>query len=346
MITGDHPRTARSIAVALGLADHGDGVLTGADLDALDDAALTARLEHTTVLARVEPRHKLRVVRALQDAGEVVAMTGDGVNDVPALAAAHIGVAMGRRGTDAAVDAGDMVLTDDDYSTIVRAIALGRAIHDNIARFVHFLLATNAGAMLLFAVAIPADLGAPLTVTQVLVVNLLTDGLPAIALGLDPPAPDVMRRPPRPLREGLLDPLRSRLALAGLTTGAVCLAALLLGRGVDPATGQTMVFVTLVAAKLLYVFSVRGDGPWWRAGRNPLLLWAVAASAVIAAVTLLPALSGAFGAAPLSSDQIGVALALATVPAVAGEAFKAWRRRSAGGPAAWRGSSSRRPRTT
>jgi Ca2+-transporting ATPase len=292
-------------------------------VDGLDDAALADRLKRTDVLARVEPRHKLRVVQALQADDEVVAMTGDGVNDVPALAAAHIGVAMGRRGTDAAVEAADMVLTDDDYSTIVRAVEHGRAIHDDIARFVHFLLATNAGAMLLFAVAIPVGLGAPMTVAQILMVNLLTDGLPAVALGLDPPAPDVMRRRPRPLSEGLLDPVRARLGIAGLTTGLVSLAALIAGHADSAATGRTMAFATFVAAKLLYVFSVRGEGPPWRAGRNPALLGAVAASALLAlAVLMVPAARDLFETVPLSGGQIAAVAGLALVPTLCAEAYK------------------------
>jgi Ca2+-transporting ATPase len=333
MITGDHPATALAVAHEVGLTDHDrDGVMTGAEIDTLTDDELGPRLRMTSVIARVEPRHKLRVVRTLEDSGEVVAMTGDGVNDVPALAAAHIGVAMGARGADAAIDASDMVLTDDDYSTIVRAIALGRAIHDNIARFVHFLLATNAGAMLLFALAIPLGLGAPLTVPQILVVNLLTDGLPAVALGLDPPARDVMDRAPRPPREGLLDPLRGRLGLAGLTTGLVCLAALLLGQADSEQTGTTMVFATLVGAKLLYVFSVRGDEAPWRAGWNWFLVAAVALSAALgASVLVVEPLRTIFDTAALSAGQIATVAALSTLPLIAGEAQK-WlmrRRRAA-----------------
>ena len=194
MITGDHPRTAASVAAATGVAAREDRpeVLTGRELDALSADALRDAVRHVDVFARVVPEHKVRIVEALKDDGEIAAMTGDGVNDVPALKAAHIGVAMGRRGTDAASEAADMVLTDDDYSTIVRAVRQGRAIHDNIVHFAHFLFAGNAGEVLAFALAVLLGLGAPLTVLQILLVNLLLDGLPAAALGVDPPDRTVM----------------------------------------------------------------------------------------------------------------------------------------------------------
>jgi Ca2+-transporting ATPase len=325
MITGDHPRTASSVAAAAGI--DGGAVLTGPELDRLSDDELRDAVRRVGVFARVVPEHKVRIVEALKRDGEIAAMTGDGVNDVPALKAAHIGVAMGRRGTDAAAQAADMVLTDDDYSTIVRAIRQGRAIHENIVRFAHFLFAGNAGEVLAFALAVVLGLGAPLTVLQILLVNLLLDGLPAAALGVDPPDRDVMRRPPRPPAEGLLDRVRARLVVGGAAIGVAIFASFLIGAETSHVTGQTMAFTTLVLGRLLFVFTVRGDGPFWRAGVNLRLFGAVALSAAIALVVLVvPFVGEEFGTAALSGGHWSAAVALALVPLVVPELWKALRR--------------------
>jgi Ca2+-transporting ATPase len=332
MITGDHPRTAASVAAATGVAA-GEGppeVVTGPQLDALSPDGLRDAVRRVSVFARVVPEHKVRIIEALKRDGEIAAMTGDGVNDVPALKAAHIGVAMGRRGTDAASEAADMVLTDDDYSTIVRAIRQGRAIHDNIVRFVHFLFAGNAGEVLAFALAVVLGFGAPLTVLQILLVNLLLDGLPAAALGVDPPAHGVMGRPPRPPAEGLLDRVRVRLLVGGAAIGAAIFASFEIGAQSSHVAGQTMAFTTLVLGRLLFVFTVRGDGPFWQAGRNLRLYGAVALSAAVAlAVLVVPAIGERFGTTGLSTGQWLGALALAAVPFVVPELWKAGARRLA-----------------
>ena len=329
MITGDHPATALAIARETGVVIDADApVLTGAELDRLPAEALARSVGEVDVYARVVPDHKVAIVDALRARGEVVAMTGDGVNDVPALTAAHIGVAMGERGTDAAVAAADMVLVDDDYGTIVRAIERGRAIYDNVLHFVQFLLSANAGEVLVFTLAVALGLGAPLSVLQVLVLNLLTDGLPALALGTDPPARDVMRRSPRPLREGLLRPIAARLAVGGLLMGVAGFAAFLLGRAESDAHGQTMAYATLVLAQLVYVFAVRGDAPAWRAARNPALALAVAASAAFGLVTLtVGPVAERLGVVALSTAQLAAVLGLALVPFAGAEVQKAWRRR-------------------
>ena len=332
MITGDHPRTAASVAAATGVAP-GEGrpeVVTGPELDALGDEALRDTVRRVDVFARVVPEHKVRIVEALKSDGEIAAMTGDGVNDVPALKAAHIGVAMGRRGTDAASEAADMVLTDDDYSTIVRAIRQGRSIHENIVRFAHFLFAGNAGEVLAFALAVVIGLGAPLTVLQILLVNLLLDGLPAAALGVDPPEKTVMARPPRAPAEGLLDRVRVRLLVGGAAIGAAIFASFLIGSETSHVAGQTMAFTTLVFGRLLFVFTVRGEGPFWRAGANPRLFGAVALSAAIALVVLLVSAVGErFGTVGLTGGQWGAAVALALVPLIVPELWKLRRRRLA-----------------
>jgi Ca2+-transporting ATPase len=332
MVTGDHPATAAAIAGQAGIATAAGTTVTGADLEALTDAELAERLRDAAVIARVAPGQKLRIVEALRADGEIVAMTGDGINDVPALRAADIGIAMGGRGSDAATEAADMVLTDDRYGTIVLAIGRGRMIYDNIVRTVHFLLAANLGEVATFALVLPLGLGSPLTVPQILLMNLLTDALPAIALSTDPPERAVMRRPPRPAAEGLLGPVRERLVTAGLATGACGCAAFAIGRASGTADGQTMAFVTLVAAQLAYVFSVRGSDWPWRAGRNVALWAAVAASAaVVAALLAVPGLRSVFDIAPLSAGQVVLALALAALPALLAEALKAARRRRTAG---------------
>jgi Ca2+-transporting ATPase len=276
------------------------------------------------VFARVSPARKLELVQGLQDAGETVAVTGDGVNDAPALRQADVGVAMGLSGTEAAREAADLVLTDDDFSTIVAAVREGRRVGDNIRTFVAFLLSANLGEVLLFAAAIPAGLGAPLTVVQVLAINLLTDGLPAVALSRDPAAPDVLARGPTRGRRLFTSRMVVALAGIGLLVGAVSLVAFLLGRGDGDAVGRTMAFVTLAVAELVLVFSLRsGTRPAWRAARNPLLEGAVALSAAaVVLLVYLPFLHEPVGTVSLGGPALAAAFALALVPAAVVELAK------------------------
>ena len=223
MVTGDNAATARAIAEQLGLLGEGEQVVTGSELDGLSDEELQRRIGSIRVFARVHPEQKLRIVQAFQRRGEVVAVTGDGVNDAPAIKRADIGLAMGLTGTDVAKETADMVLADDNYATIVEAIEQGRAIFDNIRKFVLYLLACNAGEVLVVFVPILLGFASPLAPVQILLINLITDGLPALALGVDPPEPGVMRRRPRKAREGIVGALHLRVIIfnAVFIAGAV-----------------------------------------------------------------------------------------------------------------------------
>ena len=326
MLTGDHPVTAAAIARSLELGD-GEPV-TGAELEKLDGEALGAVAASRDVFARVTPADKLRLVEALQGEGYVVAVTGDGINDTPALRRADVGIAMGASGTEAAREAADVVLTDDDFSTIVRAIHEGRRIDQNIRKFVAFLLSANLGEVVLFGIAVLGGLGAPMTVAQVLVVNLLTDGLPAVALSRDPASPDTMSRPPRG-REGLFSRrLQLALAVAGVAVGLAADDVGARRRELAPDAAQTMAFATIALAELAFVFSLRSaPRPAWRGPRNLLLGWSVLLSALVVALVLyLPWLAGPLGTTALDAPELAIVLALALLPAVLFETVKALRR--------------------
>jgi Ca2+-transporting ATPase len=329
MITGDHPATAIAVArrCGIGLDRGASNVMTGAELDRLSEDDLGARIDSVDVFARVVPEHKSRIVDALQRRDEVVAMTGDGVNDAPALRAADIGVGIGA-GSDAAKAAADIVLAKNDFSTIVAAIEGGRRIYDNILRFVAFLLAANAGEVLVFMLAVVPGLGAPLTIVQILLVNLLTDGVPAVALGVDPADASTMRKPPRPRSQSLLAPLGAQLSVGAVATGTAAFTSFLIGHADTDGAGQTMAFTTLVFAQLGYVYAIRGADAFWRAGRNRFLDAGVALSALIASLVLfVPPLSDAFSIVELEAGQLGAALALAALPFCATETLKWIRRR-------------------
>lgn len=339
MITGDHPQTAAAVARVCGIGEGSPRVVTGAELDEMSDEQLRERVGNVDVFARAVPAHKLRIVEALQRRGAVVAMTGDGVNDAPALVSADVGVAMGHGGSDAAIEAADIVVTDNDFATIVAAIEGGRTVYRNIVRFIRFLLAANSGEVLVFALAIAIGLSAPLTILQILLVNLLTDGLPALALGLDPPDRDVLRQRPRPPSEGIFAPIAGRVAAGGALTGLASFASFMIGWQDGEGVAQTMCFATLLFAQLAYVFAVRGEGPFLRGGRNSGLVAAVVGSAAVgAAVLAIPSLGTRFGAVRLDPAQLAAALALSLVPFAVTESVKAMHLRRLG-----RWISSRRP---
>ena len=345
MITGDHASTARAIGRELDIFRPGDLVVTGAELDEMDDAALDEAARNTSVFARVSPLHKLRIVRALQHAGEVCAMTGDGVNDAPALKAADIGVAMGITGTDVAKDAADMVLLDDRFTTIVYAVREGRRVHRNIQKVVQFLVADNLAEIVVLLAAVALNWNAPLTAVMILWVNLATATLPALALGVEPASRHIMEHPP--LRAGTLLEGRQarRVVFQGLFVAAFALLAFVVGReqGGD-AVGRTMAFGVLAFSQVLRAVNQRSDtDPVWdrEGGRNPQLAWAVAAStALMLVVLLVPPVREAFGGAAMNAWQWATVLGLAFLSLVQTEAAKAigrWRARRGQGTAGLQG---------
>jgi len=271
MITGDHQLTAQAVAYDLGIATKGDRSLNGQDLEKLSTAELEAQVKSVSIYARVSPEHKLRIVRALQQQGEFAAMTGDGVNDAPALKQADIGIAMGITGTDVSKEASDMVLLDDNFATIVAATEEGRVVYTNIRRFVKYILGSNIGEVLTIAAAPLLGLGGvPLTPLQILWMNLVTDGLPALALAVEPPEPDVMRRPPSSPRENIF---ARGLGWYMVRIGIVfaILAIILMqwaythtqsgasNPNLDPQRWKTMVFTTLCLAQMGHALAVRSD---------------------------------------------------------------------------------------
>jgi len=337
MITGDNLQTARAIADDLGMLQEGDEVLSGRELEEIPPEQLRDRIGRMRVFARVWPEQKLKIVQALQDSGEVVAMTGDGVNDAPAIKRADIGVAMGITGTDVAKETADVVLTDDNFATIVHAIEEGRAIFDNIRKFVLYLLACNLGEILVVFVPILIGFGSPLAAVQILLINLITDGLPALALGVDAPEPGIMTRRPRNPREGIVSGFHMRVVLfnAVFIAGAVILSYLT-GRSMEanPASddrlAETMAFVTLAMAELSRAYSFRSEiHNFWQINpfTNTRLLGAILLSGLIAvsAVVFEP-LRQLFRTEVLTGSQWLVALAYSLIPFVAFETFKAVRR--------------------
>jgi Ca2+-transporting ATPase len=357
MITGDYPNTGRAVAETIGLLQKGDKVHTGAELNEMDDRTLAEEVKRTAVFARVSPEHKMRIVDALRTNNEVVAMTGDGVNDAPAIKRADIGVSMGITGTDVAKGAADMVLTDDNYVSIVAAVEQGRIIYSNIRKFVFFLLSSNIAEIMIIFLATLAGLPMPLTVIQLLWLNLLTDGAPALALAMEKGDPDIMDRPPRPKSESIVNK-SMQLGMVIQTfaqTGAV-LSAFLLGlywhleagaavpagmnpltyllqhdwSGVDVQTAETMAFVTLSLCELFRAYTVRSERTsLFKLGvfSNKYMQYAVGLSLfLLLLVVNVPFLQPIFNTHYLSSQEWLVVLVLALIPAIAEEITKAYLR--------------------
>lgn len=305
MITGDHPATAAAIARQVGLLKGTGGVVTGAEIEALDDALAIQELRKASVCARVAPSTKLRIVRLLRQDGEIVAMTGDGVNDAPAVKEADIGVAMGQAGTEVTKEASALVLADDNFGTIVAAVEEGRGIYDNIRKFVRYLLACNVGEILVMFLAALLAVPLPLIPIQILWVNLVTDGLPAMALGVDPIDARVMERPPRDPGEGIFArrlgvKILSRGVLIGVSTLGIFLLGISSGQPLPEA--RTMAFATLVFSQLFHVFDCRSETrSVFDVGllSNPFLLGAVASSvALLLAAIYVPAMRQTFATVP------------------------------------------------
>jgi Ca2+-transporting ATPase len=334
MITGDHPGTALAIARRLHIVPAGSAlahsVVTGAELEALSDEALQEKVREARVYARVDPAQKIRIVRALQARGEFVAMTGDGVNDAPALKQADVGVAMGRSGTDVARESASLVLLDDNFATIVGAVREGRRIYDNIRKFVRYGMTGNSGEIWTIFLAPLVGLPIPLLPIHILWVNLVTDGLPGIALAGERAEAGVMQRPPRPPGENLFaGGLWQHVLFVGLLIGGLCLSVQAWALAHAPLHAQTMVFTTLTLTQMAHVLGIRSEtDSLWRIGpaSNLPLLGAVAATVALQlAVVYAPFAQPWFRTAPLSANELAMCLAAALVVLLAVEGEKAWR---------------------
>ena len=351
MITGDYPNTARAIAETIGLLRPGKNVMTGAQLDVISDDELRNTIEDADVFARVSPEHKMRLVDALQTNDEMVAMTGDGVNDAPAIKRADIGIAMGITGTDVAKETADMVLTDDNYASIVSAVEQGRIIYSNIRKFVFFLLSSNLAEIMIIFLATLAGLPAPLTAIQLLWLNLITDGAPALALAVEKGDPDIMQQKPRAKSEPIVNrPMMIGLIVQTIAQTSAVLIAFALGllwhleegasvvgnpityllqhdwRGVDVQTAATMAFVTLSLAELFRAYTVRSErASIFQIGvfSNRYMQYAVGLSiTLLLLVVNLPFLQPIFNTTSLSGREWGIVIGLAILPAIAEEITK------------------------
>ena len=333
MITGDHPATALAIARRLGIVADGDAeVLTGLALAAMAESALRERVASVRVYARVDPAQKIRIVQALQARGEFVAMTGDGVNDAPALRQADIGVAMGRGGTDVAREAASLVLLDDNIATIVAAVREGRRIYDNIRKFVRYAMTGNSGEIWTIFLAPLMGLPIPLLPIHILWVNLVTDGLPGLALAAAPAERGVMQRPPRPPQENLFaQGMWQHILWVGLLLGGLCLLVQAWALSTDHAHWQTMVFTVLTLGQMAHVLAIRSETESLLRlglGSNRPLLGAVLLTFSLQMATIyVPLLNPIFKTQPLSLAELALCLAASAVVFVAVEFEKLWLRR-------------------
>ena len=327
MITGDHIVTAKAIAKDLGILQGNELAITGQELDKIHDKELIRNIMNYSVFARVSPEHKVRIVKAFQATGSVVAMTGDGVNDAPALKKADIGVAMGRKGTDVAKNASDMILNDDNFVTIVEAVKQGRNIFDNIKKAIHFLIATNIGEIVTIFIGLLLGMESPLLAVQLLWVNLVTDSLPAIALGLEPPEKDIMERPPRDSKKSIFaDGLFGKIIAEGFMIGLLTIIAFTIGNkyyGLE--VGRTMAFLSLGMLELIHCFNIKSEESIFKVGllKNKYLIGAFLLGTVLQlGIVFIPALAELFKLTMLSSVQWIITLIISIIPVIVMECQK------------------------
>ena len=330
MITGDHPLTARAIGSAIGLTDEKGEVILGRELEAMEEPALREAVARCNVYARVAPEQKLRIVKALQANGQVVAMTGDGVNDAPALKQAHIGVAMGITGTEVSKEAADMVLLDDNFATIVSAVEEGRLVYANIRRFVKYILGSNVGELITIASAPLLGLvGVPMTPLQILWMNLVTDGVPALALALEPGEAGLMNRAPAQPGESIFARgIGSYILRIGVVFAVIVIALMLYASVYSRDHWKTMVFTTLCLAQMGHALSARSDLPLIQVPpfSNPWLLWAVVLTSGLQLLLLyVPVLSQFFGTQPLAGQELLICVAFSLLLFLYLELEKVWR---------------------
>ena len=308
MITGDHLLTAKAIAKDLGILKIKDIAITGQELDKISQKELEKSIMNYSVFARVSPEHKVRIVKAFQANGNIVAMTGDGVNDAPALKNADIGVAMGKNGTDVAKNAADMVLVDDNFVTIVEAIKQGRNIFDNIKKAIHFLIATNIGEIVTIFIGLLLGLKTPLLAIQLLWINLITDSLPAIALGLEKPEDNIMSRKPIDSKKGLFaDGLWGKIIVEGIMIGMLTLFAFSIGNNLySLEVGRTMAFVSLGMLELVHSFNIKSGESIFKTGffENKYLVGAFLLGILLqVVVVIIPQVANIFKLMPLNLEQ-------------------------------------------
>ena len=321
MITGDHIITAKAIAKDLEILRGRELAITGQELDKISDSKLEKEIMNYSVFARVTPEHKVRIVKAFQKTGAVVAMTGDGVNDAPALKKSDIGIAMGRKGTDVAKNAADMILNDDNFVTIVDAVKQGRNIFDNIKKAIHFLIATNIGEIVTIFVGLLLGVKSPLLAVQLLWVNLVTDSLPAIALGLEPPEKDIMNRPPRDSRKSIFaDGLMGKIVVEGFMIGMFTILAFFIGNkyyGIEVA--RTMAFISLGMLELIHSFNVKSEESIFKVGlfENKYLVGAFLLGTVLQlGIVFVPTLAEIFKLTQLNTTQWLITIAISIAPII------------------------------
>ena len=320
MITGDHKVTAVAIAKKIGIFTDGDLALTGLELDALSDEELDQQIEKVAVYARVSPENKIRIVNAWQRKNHIVSMTGDGVNDAPALKKADVGVAMGITGTEVSKDAASMILTDDNFATIIKAVANGRTVYENIRNAIGYLLSGNLSAIITVLFASIAALPVPFVAVQLLFINLVTDSLPALAIGMEPGNPDILKRKPRDPKASLLDKkFVTQISIQGFLISLSVIAAFLFGLRDTPAIACTMAFSTLTFARLLHGFNCRSQHSIFKIGfkNNWYSLAAFALGTVLLVLILfVPALHGLFAVQPLTAQEVWLIVILAIIPTI------------------------------